>query len=278
MSPCAQSPRADVCVKYVRSPATIAASITASSSLRRSAPGRFSSPQATPTGLRLLHAAIRLLCTQKNAPCSLAKALHAIRIHCGRRRDSLIQQIIRAAPDARVVINLGRQQAGRGANSFPATKRLCRAVPRRIHRPAHRQPHPSANRVERIGLVVHDLNRSPRAHRCAAKLPRSATRRRSAQVRSRSGPASTTVPSTVRIKPSESVASSGAGAGCGSISPHHAPSSNHKTARAAMPRVALAVPRTPHNTATSASAISTRLGRSQTQFATTIPAANSHAA
>ena len=46
----------------------------------------------------------------------------------------------------------------------------------------------------------------------------------------RTGPASTTVPSTVRNSPSESATSSGAGAGCGCISPHHAPSRTHKTA------------------------------------------------
>ena len=47
---------------------------------------------------------------------------------------------------------------------------------------------------------------------------------------SRSGAASMTVPSTVRSRPSDNAATSGADAGCGSISAHHAPSRHHITA------------------------------------------------
>ncbi len=47
----------------------------------------------------------------------------------------------------------------------------------------------------------------------------------------RTGPASTTVPSTVRNRPSESRARSGSGAGCGCISAHHAPSSSHSASQ-----------------------------------------------
>ena len=70
----------------------------------------------------------------------------------------------------------------------------------------------------------------PRAHPCAASAAVVEASSTFCSSSVRIGPASTTVPSTVRNNPSESAASSGAGAGCGSISPHHAPSSSHSTA------------------------------------------------
>ena len=94
----------------------------------------------------------------------------------------------------------------------------------------------------------------------------------------RAGPVSEMVPSTVRSSPSENAARAGAGAGCGSISPHHAPSSSHNKASGSHAMRCARVAATPHKAAISASAIDTRLGRSHNRLATAIPAANSHAA
>jgi hypothetical protein len=94
----------------------------------------------------------------------------------------------------------------------------------------------------------------------------------------RIGPALTTVPSIVRSRPSESAASSGAGAGCCSISAHHAPSRHHRTASGSHAMRSARSAARPQSTATSAIDTSNRLGRSQSQWVAVIPAANSHAA
>ena len=94
----------------------------------------------------------------------------------------------------------------------------------------------------------------------------------------RMGPASTTVPSTDRNNPSESLANSGAGAGCGCISPHHAPSSSHKTASGKLTIRCERSATAAHSATTRASSTSTTGGGSHTRLVTIIPAANSHAA
>ena len=97
-------------------------------------------------------------------------------------------------------------------------------------------------------------------------------------VSTRTGPASTAVPSTVRRRSSDIRASSGAGAGRGCIQAHQAPSRHHRTPSGSQAtRCALNAARQASPAARS-SAISTQLGGIQNQCAATMPTAKSHAA
>ena len=87
----------------------------------------------------------------------LPQPVYAVNCNRCRRRDSLVQQIIRAAPYARIVIGLRPQQANNGPHPLAASERL-RANFLRIHRPTNRQPHAACNRRLRIALVVYHFN------------------------------------------------------------------------------------------------------------------------
>ena len=52
------------------------------------------------------------------------QALNAVDVHRGRGGDALVDKEILAAPDAGIVIDLGRQQADDGANALATLKGL----------------------------------------------------------------------------------------------------------------------------------------------------------
>ena len=161
----------------------------------------------------------------------LAPAPAVPRDRCNRccRSNSLVQQIIRAAPYPRIVVSLRPQQPNDRSHALATSKRLRRAPASAPagHRTVSRTP-PSVAACASLASFTTSTVATRTSIRCDGSVAEASSTFCSSSVRI--GPASTTVPSTERNNPSESLTSSGAGAGCGSISPHHAPSSIHRTA------------------------------------------------
>ena len=82
----------------------------------------------------------------------------------------------------------------------------------------------------------------------------------------------------VRNNPSERDSSCASGAGCGSISAHHAPITIHSSASGRATVRSVCVAAIPHTSAAALSATSRRCGLIQTKCATSTPHANSNAA
>ena len=73
--------------------------------------------------------------------------LHPVDVDRGRRGDALIDEEIFAAPDAGIVIDLRRQQAGHGAEALTAMEGLWGRCPARLlasERSGVRGPRPAS--------------------------------------------------------------------------------------------------------------------------------------
>ena len=90
----------------------------------------------------------------------LAEPVYVVNCHRRCRCNSLVQQIIRPAPNALIVIGFWRKQANHRSDALAASERLHEAV-LRIHRcacrcgPAHREPHTACCWRLHIALVVY---------------------------------------------------------------------------------------------------------------------------
>ncbi len=97
---------------------------------------------------------------EESAGCG-TEAVDAIDAHSGRGGDALIEEKIFAAPDAGIVIDLGRQQAHNGADALSAMKGLRVGLIRGIgyvwRWPANRESHAACDGSLRIDGVVDDF-------------------------------------------------------------------------------------------------------------------------
>jgi hypothetical protein len=167
--------------------------------------GQPASPQAAPAAASV-DACCHPLTRHAKKRRANGPAARRDRCHRCRRSDSLVQQIIRAAPDAGIVIGLRRQQPNHGAHAFAARNACTLALGQTG--PAHRQPHAAATSAcASLSSSTTSTLATRRSTRCDGSRRGSSTFCSSSV---RTGPASTTVPSTVRVRPSESAASSGA--------------------------------------------------------------------
>ena len=199
----------------------------------------------------------------------LPQPLHAINRNRCRRRDSLVQQIFRAAPDAGIVIGLRRQQANHRAHAFAASERLHFVLGASSgQRTVSRTP-PLTGAC--ASLSSSPLQPSPRASRSAATAPcwgssTFCSSLRAHRPRVHYGPFHSAQQS-VRKRGQRG---SGRRVRLHLSAPRAQQQPQHRQRQPRNPLRASAAA-TPHSTATSASAINTRLGRSHIRLANNNP-------